>query len=126
MVCQFIAAQAQVDTSKTGGRNPLLDLAMDIDIFGEKSEEQKALDAMRGEKVADRVEDDPRFGKIAANPDTGQEADNGQGSYEAFMTMFGGPPPMPGRDVAPPPPEAAAEPAEDLRSEAPREFPELR
>jgi hypothetical protein len=99
MVCQFIAMQAQVDTSKTGGRNPLLDLASDIDIFGGKSGEQRALDELRGPKVADSIEDDPRFGKIAADPDTGQEASNGQGSYESFMTMFGGPPPMPGRDV---------------------------
>lgn len=98
MVCQFIAAQAQVDTSKTGGRNPLLDLAMDIDIFGEKSAAEKELDAIRGPKVADSIEDDARFGPTAANPDTGQEADNGQGSYEAFMAMFGGPPPMPGRE----------------------------
>lgn len=98
MVCQFIASQAQIDTSKTGGRNPLLDLAMDIDIFGTRSEEQRALDELRGPKVADSIEDDPRFGPTAANPDTGQEADNGQGSYEAFMTMFGGPPPMPGRE----------------------------
>jgi hypothetical protein len=98
MVCQFIGAQAMVDTSKTGGKNPLVEMAAAIDIFGVKSPEEQALDAIRGPRVADSLEDDPRFAKVAANPDAGVEADNGQGSYEAFMTMFSGPPPMPGRD----------------------------
>jgi hypothetical protein len=96
-VCSFIAAQAPVDTERHGGRNPLFDLAQAISILGEKSDAERELDAMRGEKVADRIEDDPRLGKVAADPEQGVEADNGQGSYEAFMTMFGGPPPMPGR-----------------------------
>jgi hypothetical protein len=97
MVCQFIGAQAMVDTSKTGGRNPLVEMAQSIDIFGGKSPEEQELDRIRGPKVADRVEDDPRFGKVAANPDAGVEADNGAGSYEAFLSLMGGPPPMPGR-----------------------------
>jgi hypothetical protein len=86
-----------IDTSKTGGRNPLVEAAAGISILGEKTPEQLELDRIRGPQVAARVEDDPRFGKVAANPDAGVEADNGQGSYEAFMTMFSGPPPMPGR-----------------------------
>lgn len=97
MVCQFIGAQAMVDTKAHGGKNPLVELAASIDIFGGKSPEEQELDRIRGPKVADSIEDDPRFGKVAADPEAGVEADNGQGSYEAFMTMFGGPPPMPGR-----------------------------
>lgn len=97
MVCQFIGAQAMIDTEKTGGKNPLVELAQSIDILGGKSPEEQELDRIRGEKVADRIEDDPRFAKVAADPDTGTEAANGQGSYEAFLMAFGGPPPMPGR-----------------------------
>lgn len=97
MVCQFIGAQAMVDTSKHGGRNPLVEMAASIDIFGGKSPEEQELDRIRGPKVADSIEDDPRFGKVAADPDRGVEADNGQGSYESFLQMFGGPPPVPGR-----------------------------
>jgi hypothetical protein len=98
MVCQFIGAQAMVDTKAHGGRNPLVELAASIDIFGGKTPEEQELDRIRGPRVADHVEDDPRFGKVAADPDKGVEADNGQGSFEAFMTMFGGPPPVPGRE----------------------------
>lgn len=97
MVCSFIGAQAQVDTSKNGGRNPLVELASAIDIFGTRSPEEEELDRIRGPKVADRVQDDPRFGKVAANPEAGVEADNGAGSYEAFLRLMGGPPPVPGR-----------------------------
>ena len=97
-MCTFIGAQAQVDTSKHGGRNPLVDAAMDLDILGGRTDAERELDAIRGEKVADRIEDDPRLAaKVAADPEHGVEADNGAGSYEAFLTMFGGPPPMPGR-----------------------------
>lgn len=97
MVCQFIGAQAMVDTKRHGGKNPLVELAASIDIFGGKSPEERELDRIRGPKVADSVQDDPRFGKVAADPAAGVEADNGQGSYEAFLTAFGGPPPVPGR-----------------------------
>lgn len=97
MVCQFIGAQAMVDTSKTGGRNPLVDLAQSIDIFGGRTPEEIELERIRGPKVADSIEDDPRFGKVAADPDTGQEAANAAGSYEAFLSLMGGPPPVPGR-----------------------------
>jgi hypothetical protein len=89
-VCSFIGAQAPIDTKQTGGKNPLVELAHAIDILGEPDEAQRELEAMRGPRVADSIEDDPRFGKVAADPGTGQEAANGQGSYEGFMAMFGG------------------------------------
>jgi hypothetical protein len=98
-VCGFIGAQAQIDTSKHGGRNPLVEMAAALDILGGKTEEEIELDRIRGPVVAARLEDDPRFGKTAADPGAGVEADNGQGSYEAFMTMFSGPPPVPGREA---------------------------
>lgn len=97
VVCQFIGAQAMVDTKQHGGKNPLVELAASIDIFGGQSEAERELDRIRGPKVADSVESDPRFGKVAADPDRGVEASNASGSYEAFMAMMGGPPPMPGR-----------------------------
>lgn len=97
MVCSFIGAQAQVDTGKTGGRNPLVELARSIDIFGVKTPEEQALDDIRGPVVADDVRNDPRFGQVQADPDKGVEASNAAGSYEAFMAMMGGPPPVPGR-----------------------------
>lgn len=103
-MCTFIGAQAQIDTKATGGKNPLIELASSIDIFHGNSDPE--LDEIRGPKVADRVEDDPRFGATAADPEHGVEADNSSGSYEAFMTAFSGPPPIPGRE--PPPPEAQA------------------
>jgi len=86
-----------VDTSKHGGRNPLVELAASLDIFGTRSPEEQELDRIRGPKVADSLEDDPRFGKVAADPEAGVEASNSAGSYEAFMARMGGPPPMPGR-----------------------------
>lgn len=98
MVCSFIGAQAWIDTSKTGGKNPLVEMAHAIDIFGAKSPEEQELDRIRGPKVADSIEDDPRFGKVAADPEAGVEASNAAGSYEAFMARMGGPPPMPGRE----------------------------
>jgi hypothetical protein len=97
-ICQFIGAQAMIDTSKTGGRNPLVDAAMAISIFGEKSPEELELERIRGPKVADSLEEDPRFAKIAADPEAGVEAANPTGSYEGFFRMFGGggmPPPVP-------------------------------
>ena len=86
-----------VDTKAHGGKNPLVELAASIDIFGGKSPEEQELDRIRGPKVADSVADDPRFGPVAADPEAGVEADNGAGSYEMFLQSFGGPPPMPGR-----------------------------
>jgi hypothetical protein len=97
VVCQFIGAQAQVDPSKHGGRNPLVDAAMAVSIFGEKSAEELELERIRGPQVAARLEDDERFAQRAADPEAGVEASNAAGSYEAFMAMMGGPPPMPGR-----------------------------
>jgi hypothetical protein len=96
-ICSFIGAQAMVDTDKHGGRNPLVELAASLDIFGTRSPEEQELDRIRGPRVADRLEDDARFGKTAADPAAGVEASNSEGSYEAFMAMMGGPPPVPGR-----------------------------
>lgn len=97
MICSFIGAQAMVDVKEHGGRNPLVELAQSIDIFGGKTPEERELDRIRGPKVADSVEKDPRFAKVAADPEHGVEASNAAGSYEAFAAMFGGPPPVPGR-----------------------------
>ncbi len=97
-MCSFIGAQAQIDTSKSGGRNPLVELAQSLDILGGRSAEEQELDRMRGPMVAAHAEDDPRIGKIAADPDQGVEAGNPSGSYEAFLSLMGGPPPVPGRE----------------------------
>jgi hypothetical protein len=97
-VCSFIGAQAQVDVGKHGGRNPLVELAAAISVTGDKSPEEIELEAMRGPKVADSIDDDPRFGKVAADPGKGVEASNSAGSYEMFMRSFSGPPPVPGRE----------------------------
>jgi hypothetical protein len=86
-----------VDTKQYGGRNPLVEAASAIDIFGKADAE---LDRIRGPKVADRVEDDPRIGMTRADPDKGVDAANSAGSFEAFMTAFGGPPPVPGREAS--------------------------
>lgn len=96
-MCGFIGAQAWVDTKQHGGRNPLVELAAAINILDKPDSE---LEAMRGPKVADRLEDDPRIGMAQADPANGVEAANSAGSFEAFMTMFGGrPPTMPGQEV---------------------------
>lgn len=89
-MCTFIGAQAQIDTEKTGGRNPLVELAQQLDFLGERSPEEQELDRIRGEKVADRIEDDPRFSPVGADPDKGVEASNAEGSFEAMIRMFGG------------------------------------
>jgi len=91
-VCAFIGAQAPVDTKKTGGKNPLVELAHAIDIMSSGEP-----DPIRGEKVADDWRDDPRLQRpVAADPEAGVEAENAQGSYEGFMMMFGGSPVPPG------------------------------
>lgn len=97
MVCQFIGAQAQVDVSKHGGRNPLVDMAASIDILGRKTPEEEELDRIRGPKVADRWQDDARLAPVAADPAAGVEAQNPAGSYESLLASFGGPPPVAGR-----------------------------
>jgi hypothetical protein len=97
-VCSFIGAQAQIDTKKTGGRNPLVDMALSLDILGTRSPEEEELDRMRGPMVARDVSEDSRFAKVAADPDKGVDAENASGSYEAFLSMMGGPPPVPGRE----------------------------
>jgi hypothetical protein len=95
-VCTFIGAQAQIDTRRSGGRNPLVELAQAIDITGAPSAAERELDAMRGPRVADSWQDDPRLARVAADPDAGTEASNPSGSYEAFASMFGAPPPPAG------------------------------
>lgn len=98
-MCSFIGAQAQIDVREHGGRNPLVEMAQSIDILAGQSAEEQALAALRGDKVADRIEDDPRLARTAADPATGTEAANATGSYEAFVKMMGG-------GVLPPPPDA--------------------
>jgi hypothetical protein len=105
VVCTFIGAQAQIDTDKTGGRNPLVELAQSLDILGGKTDAERELDEMRGPRVADRVEDDPRLQMkpVAADPDRDVEASNPAGSLEAMIKMFGGgtgKPAMPGIEQA--------------------------
>lgn len=88
-----------IDTDKTGGRNPLVEAAQALDFLGGRTPEEEELDRMRGPKVADRLEDDPRFAKVAADPDKGIEASNAAGSFESFVAMMGGgmgPAAMPG------------------------------
>ena len=87
----WIGAQAWIDTDKNGGRNPLVDAALELSILppGERSAEEEELDMIRGPKVADRIEDDPRLTPVAADPGKGVEAANPTGSYEAFMASFG-------------------------------------
>lgn len=82
-----------IDTEKTGGRNPLVDAALELSILpGERTPEEEELDMIRGPKVADRIEDDPRLKQarpVAADPGKGVEASNPKGSFEAFMASFG-------------------------------------
>jgi hypothetical protein len=71
------------------GRNPLVEAAQAIDIFGgAERERERELDAVRGEMVAADWRDDPRFAPVPADPDTGQEASNTPGSFESFMRNF--------------------------------------
>lgn len=92
-MCSFIGAQAQIDTKRSGGRNPLVELAQSIDILDGKSDAERELDAMRGPRVADDWRDDPRLAQVAADPEHGVEAANSPGSFEAFSAMFGMPMP---------------------------------
>lgn len=97
-MCSFIGAQAWVDVKAHGGRNPLVDAALELSIFGERSEAERELDEIRGPMVARDVKDDPRISPQAADPNKGVEASNPDGSFEAFFAMFGGGarPAMPG------------------------------
>ena len=93
VVCTFIGAQAMIDTGKTGGRNPLVELAQSLDILGGKTQAERELDEMRGPKVADRIEDDPRLQTarpVAADPAAGVDAANPEGSFEAMLRLLGG------------------------------------
>lgn len=77
-----------------------MELAQDLHII--PTEEDRELERIRGPRVADRIEDDPRFATVAADPATGQEAANAAGSFESMLAMFGasgvaaGAPPPPG------------------------------
>lgn len=90
-VCTFIGAQAQIDPDRHGGRNPLVDAAQALDILGGQDEAERELDAIRGPKVADRWEDDPRLARpVAADPELGVEAANSDGSFERLMRLMNG------------------------------------
>lgn len=102
-MCTWIGAQAWIDPKEHGGRNPLVDAAQQLDIMGGRTPEEQELDRIRGPVVADRIEDDPRFAPVAADPEAGTEAANPQGSFEAMIRMLGGgmgPPAMPGIEQA--------------------------
>jgi hypothetical protein len=71
--------------------------AQEMSFTGHRSAEEAELDRIRGPRVANSLEDDPRFGKTAADPEAGVDAANSAGSYESFLQAFGAPPPMPGR-----------------------------
>lgn len=114
-VCQFIGAQAQIEYK--GNRNPLVEMATNIDIFAGRTQEDQELERIRGPRVADRIEDDPRFAPIPAQPDKGVEASNAEGSYEAFQAMFGG-------AQLPAAPQPAAEPAPDALLWSEQEVPQ--
>ena len=90
-ICTWIGLQAPVDRDKHGGRNPLVDAAQDLNVFG-KSDRQRELEKVAGEQVAADWHDDPRLHAQAADPAQGVEASNPEGSFEAFIRMFGGPP----------------------------------
>ena len=93
-ICTFIGASAGVWMNLEGGKkNPIVAAAQEIDFLppqGQLSE----LDKLRGEKVADDWRDDPRLAPQAADPAKGDEASNADGSFEAFMNMFGGNAPL--------------------------------
>lgn len=90
VICTFVGAAGFVEAQN--GKNPLVEAAKDIDIFGGQSayerEREAELDAMRGEKVADDWRDDPRLQQAAADPESGVEASNAAGSFESFMKSF--------------------------------------
>jgi hypothetical protein len=92
VTCSFIAQQAGMWMElKKGQKNPMLEAALAISIMGhEKTPEEVALEEMRGPKVADSVEDDPRFQKmVLADPVNGVEASNPSGSFEQLMAGWG-------------------------------------
>jgi len=89
-ICSFLAASAGLWMNLGKGEvNPLIEQAARIDFLGSPDTE---LDDIRGEKVADDWRKDPRLAPQAADPAQGVEASNAEGSFEAFMTMFGAQP----------------------------------
>jgi hypothetical protein len=117
--CQFIAATfVEYDPDKTGGKNPLSDIAADIRIHPERSSEDDELERMRGERTGyvsheegarmmrggpktapktDTIEIDEDgnvVGAALSAPGSEESSSEGMaepqaGSFEAFMRMFG-------------------------------------
>jgi hypothetical protein len=93
-VCTFIAAQAGMWMElKPGQQNPMLEAAQRVSILPDPpTPEEAELEEMRGPRVADRLEDDPRFQKekmVLADPARGVEASNPRGTFEALMNGWG-------------------------------------
>lgn len=104
-ICTFIGANAGMWMDlKKGQKNPIMEAAMELSVLPPATtREPEEWEKMRGEKVADRIEDDPRFfPKKEDRTDTvtmndGQvlprwlvegddaAADNVSSSYEALM-----------------------------------------
>lgn len=80
---------------KQGQKNPLVEAVKGIDIYAGKDPREAELDELRGPVVAEDWHDDPRLAPQAADPAKEVEASNPDGSFEAFMHMFSGPPPRP-------------------------------
>lgn len=121
-MCQFIAAQAPVDLKEHGGKNPLAEQASRITITPARTAGDDELDEMRGEpdgwvtheegvrrmrqaagtSLPDTLVTDDA-GNVVGDALTSEKAEpqepaaaNAAGSFESFMTMFGGggtPPP---------------------------------
>jgi hypothetical protein len=65
----------------------MFDAVRDISISPrELTAEEIELERIRGPRVADRIEDDPRFSMVKADPERGVEASNAQGSFESLMS----------------------------------------
>lgn len=88
-ICTFIGASAGVWMNLEGGKkNPIVTAAQEIDFLPAQTGPSE-LDQLRGEKVADDWRDDPRLA-----PQGGDDPSNADGSFEAFMNMFGGNAPL--------------------------------
>jgi hypothetical protein len=94
-ICTFIGASAGLWMDLKGGeKNPIVAAAQEIDFMPSPGALSKLgeLDKLRGEKVADDWHDDPRLAPQPAGAD--KDASNADGSFEAFMNMFGGNAPL--------------------------------
>ena len=74
-----------------GWPQPAGGLAQSLDILGGQTDAERELDEMRGPKVADRAEDDPRLQlkPVAADPGTTWRPQPGR-HFEAMIRMMGG------------------------------------